>query len=300
METKKAVSVSLGSYKRDKAVDITLLGKQVRLERIGTNGDEKEAARLFATLDGKVDALGVGGIALHINLPWKAYPLRAGIKLVKDVKYTPYTDGTGIQTVLESRVMQYVLSKLKEQIPVKKAFLVEGISRYGMINSFFNTGFDCVFGDLMFALGIPLAIKTRKGVNRAAKMLLPVVVRLPISMLYSTGESQEVVVPKYTKYYQEASVIAGDWLYIKKHLPEDMEGKIIVTNTTTEEDVEFMRSRGIAYLVTTTPVFAGRSFGTNAFEAALTAAAGLGRTLTFSEISSIIEKENIKPQIRKL
>jgi hypothetical protein len=300
METKKAVSVSLGSYKRDKAVDITLLGKQVRLERIGTNGDEKEATRLFTTLDGKVDALGVGGIALHINLPWKSYPLRAGVKLVKEVKITPYTDGTGIQTMLESRVMQYVLSKLKEQIPVKKAFLVEGISRYGMINSFLDTGFDCVFGDLMFALGIPLAIRTRKGVNLAAKLLLPFVAQMPISMLYSTGESQDVVVPKYIKYYHEASVIAGDWLYIKKHMPEDMEGKIIVTNTTTEEDVEFMRSRGIAYLVTTTPGFAGRSFGTNAFEAALTAAAGLGRTLTFSEISSIIEKENIKPQIRKL
>jgi hypothetical protein len=300
METKKAVSVSLGSYKRDKAVDITLLGKQVRLERIGTNGDEKEATRLFTTLDGKVDALGVGGIALHINLPWKSYPLRAGVKLVKEVKITPYTDGTGIQTMLESRVMQYVLSKLKEQIPVKKAFLVEGLSRYGMINSFLDTGFDCVFGDLMFALGIPLAIRTRKGVNLAAKLLLPFVAQMPISMLYSTGESQDVVVPKYIKYYHEASVIAGDWLYIKKHMPEDMEGKIIVTNTTTEEDVEFMRSRGIAYLVTTTPGFAGRSFGTNAFEAALTAAAGLGRTLTFSEISSIIEKENIKPQIRKL
>jgi hypothetical protein len=300
METKKAVSVSLGSYKRDKAVDITLLGKQVRLERIGTNGDEKEATRLFTTLDGKVDALGVGGIALHINLPWKSYPLRAGVKLVKEVKITPYTDGTGIQTMLESRVMQYVLSKLKEQIPVKKAFLVEGISRYGMVNSFLDTGFDCVFGDLMFALGIPLAIRTRKGVNLAAKLLLPFVAQMPISMLYSTGESQDVVVPKYIKYYHEASVIAGDWLYIKKHMPEDMEGKIIVTNTTTEEDVEFMRSRGIAYLVTTTPGFAGRSFGTNAFEAALTAAAGLGRTLTFSEISSIIEKENIKPQIRKL
>jgi hypothetical protein len=300
METKRAVSVSLGHRKRDKVAEISLLGKQVRLERIGTNGDEKEAARLFASLDGKVDAFGVGGIALYINMPWKSYPLRAGIKLVKDVKNTPYTDGTGIQTMLESRVMQYVLSNLKGQIPVKKAFLVEGISRYGMINSFFDTGFDCVFGDLMFALGIPIAIKSRKGVNLAAKILLPIVTQLPISMLYSTGESQEIVVPKYTKYYKEASVVAGDWLYIKKHLPEDMEGKIIVTNTTTEEDVEFMRSRGIAYLVTTTPVFAGRSFGTNAFEAAITAAAGLGRTLTFSEISAIIEKEDIKPQIRKL
>ena len=106
MAIKQAVSISLGSRKRDRGVDITLLGKQVRLERIGTNGDEEEAACLFATLDGKVDALGVGGIALHINLPWKSYPLRAGIKLVREVKNTPYTDGIGIQTVLESRVMQ--------------------------------------------------------------------------------------------------------------------------------------------------------------------------------------------------
>ena len=119
-------------------------------------------------------------------------------------------------------------------------------------------------------------------------------------MLYSTGESQDIVIPKYEKFYKEASVIAGDWLYIKKHIPEDMEGKIIVTNTTTEEDVEFMRSRGISFLVTTTPVFAGRSFGTNAFEAALIAAADLGRVLTFKELESIIEKENIKPQIREL
>ncbi len=297
---KNAVSISLGSEKRNKSVDIKILNKQIRLERIGTNGNEKEAARLFTTLDGKVDAFGVGGIALSIHLPWKSYPLRAGKKLIKGVIKTPFTDGKGIQAVLESKVMQYVMANLKGKIPVKKAFIVEGISRYGMIDSFFETGFDCVLGDLMFALGIPIAIRSRKGINRAAKILLPMVVQLPISMLYSTGDSQNVIVPKYEKYYKEASVIAGDWLYIKKHIPEDMEGKIIVTNTTTEDDVEFMRSRGISFLVTTTPVFDGRSFGTNAFEASLTAAADLGRTLTYKEIDSIIEKENIKPQIRKL
>jgi hypothetical protein len=83
-------------------------------------------------------------------------------------------------------------------------------------------------------------------------------------------------------------------------MPADMEGKIIVTNTTTEEDVAFMKERGIAYLVTTTPVFDGRSFGTNAFEAALIAAAGKGRVLENAELASLIDEIGIEPTIRDL
>ena len=106
--------------------------------------------------------------------------------------------------------------------------------------------------------------------------------------------------PKYEKYYQGNTVTAGDWLYIKNHMPEDMKGKIIVTNTTTPEDVEFLKARGVAYLVTTTPVMEGRSFGTNMFEAALVAAAGKGRTLTDKELNQIIDEIGIKPQIQEL
>jgi hypothetical protein len=83
-------------------------------------------------------------------------------------------------------------------------------------------------------------------------------------------------------------------------MPLDMEGKLIVTNTTTEEDVQFMRSRGVRWLVTTTPVLGGRSFGTNAFEAALIAAAGKGRALDDAELTAIIDRIGIEPSLRKL
>jgi hypothetical protein len=56
--------------------------------------------------------------------------------------------------------------------------------------------------------------------------------------------------------------------------------KIIATNTTTAADVELFREAGIKYLVTSTPVLEGRSFGTNMMEAALIAASGKGRALT--------------------
>ena len=58
---KRAVSVSLGSSKRDKAVEVELFGDQVSIERIGTDGDMEKAAQLYKELDGKVDAFGVGG-----------------------------------------------------------------------------------------------------------------------------------------------------------------------------------------------------------------------------------------------
>jgi hypothetical protein len=297
---KRAVSVSLGSSSRDKKVTTRLLGEEVQIERIGTNGDEQKAYEMFCELDGKVDALGVGGIDLYVHALRKDYPLYAGLKLVRDVKKTPVVDGGGLKATLETRVMQDVEKQLGDVIQPKTALLVAGLTRGGMSNSFIKAGYKVTFADLMFGLGIPIPIYTVSMANFAAAVLMPIVGRLPIEMLYPTGEKQLEVVPKYEKYYQANKVIAGDWLYIMQHSPEKMNGKVIVTNTTTEADVQFLKERGVHYLVTTTPVLDGRSFGTNMFEAALVAAAGKNRALTVAELDQIIDDLGLKAQIQDL
>ncbi len=297
---KRAVSISLGSPARDKTVELTLLGERIRLERIGTNGDEAKARELYRSLDGKVDAFGVGGIDLFVHLPWKDYPLHGALRLVQDVRQTPVVDGATLRNVLEPKVVRLMESRIGEKIQPKKVFLIEAISRYGMLTAFLDAGYGCIFGDLMSALKIPIPLRRLSTVKILARILLPVVGHLPISFIYTTGESQDVVVPKYEKYYQEATVIAGDWLYIKKHIPEDMQGKVILTNTTTPEDIEFMRRRGIRYLVTSTPVYEGRSFGTNALEAALIAATGKGRALTAKELEDLVRELDIRSEVQEL
>jgi hypothetical protein len=297
---KRAVSISLGSTTRDKAVEINLLGETVRIERIGTNGDEAKARQMFREMDGKVDAFGVGGIDLGVHTPWKFYPLHGALKLVQDVKQTPYVDGSGLKETLEARVMQWVEQRIGSEIQPKTAFLVAGITRYGMTESFIKAGYQCVFGDLMFGLDIPIAIHSMSALNRTARLIMPIVGRMPLSMLYPTGEKQEQVTPKYEKYYQGNSVTGGDFLYVKQHMPEDMRGKIIVTNTTTPADVEFLKKRGIKYLITTTLNLDGRSFGTNMMEAALVAMAGKGRVLTTDELNALIDQLGFEPQLQKL
>jgi len=297
---KKAVSVSLGSKSRDKKVITTLLGEEVSIERIGTDGDEEKAYQLYCELDGKVDAFGVGGIDLYIHALKRDYPLYAGLKLVRDVKTTPVVDGGGLKATLEARIMQDVEKQLGDIIQPKTVLLVAGLTRGGMSKSFINAGYKLTFADLMFGLGIPIAINTVPMANFAATILLPIVGRMPIKMLYPTGEKQLEVVPKYEKYYAASKVIAGDWLYIMQHAPDDLSGKVIVTNTTTEADVTFLKDRGVHFLVTTTPVLDGRSFGTNMFEAALVAAAGKNRPLTTPELDQIIDQLNLKAQIQDL
>jgi len=297
---KRAVSISLGSPSRDKSVVANLLGEEVLIERIGTDGDEHKAYELFCELDGKVDAFGLGGIDLYIHALKRDYPLHAGLKLVRDVKLTPVVDGGGLKATLESRIMQDVEKQLGDILRPKSAFLVAGMTRSGMTESFLSAGYKCTFGDLMFGLGIPIPIYSVPLVNVLAAILLPIVGRMPIKMLYPTGEKQLEVVPKYLKHYLDNSVIAGDWIYIKQHCPENIAGKMIVTNTTTENDLLFLKERGAKYLVTTTPVLDGRSFGTNMFEAALVAAAGKKRTLSNEELDQIIDQLGLQAQIQDL
>jgi hypothetical protein len=53
-------------------------------------------------------------------------------------------------------------------------------------------------------------------------------------------------------------------------------------------------------LITTTPRFQGRSFGTNAIEAALTAYAGRGRALSDAELNALIDEFELAPSVQQL
>jgi aconitate hydratase len=77
-------------------------------------------------------------------------------------------------------------------------------------------------------------------------------------------------------------------------------GKTIVANTTTAENIEFLKNHGVHLMITTTPRYDGRSFGTNMMEAALTAYAGKGRPLTLDELNALIDELDLRPTVMYL
>ena len=297
---KRAVSVSLGSPTRDKRVTVTLLDEEITIERIGTNGDVQKAIQLYNELDGKVDAFGVGGIDLGVTVAGRTYPLYDALKLVAGGKHTPVVDGGGLKHTLEHRLAQTIEREIGDQVQPKRVLITAGVDRYGSVLSFAEAGYELLMGDLGFALGLPIPIRTLRGLHFLARVLLPVLGHLPLEWLYPTGEKQEEIVPKFEAWYNWATVIAGDCLYVKRHMPDRLDGKVIATNTTTEADVEAFRQRGVRYLVTSTPRLEGRSFGTNMMEAALVAVAGKGRPLTTEELEEMLNRLKLEPTIQQL
>ena len=299
---KRAVSISIGSSKRNKAVEVTLLGEKVSIERIGTDGDIEAAALKYKELDGTVDAFGMGGGDLGAMTDGKWYPFYSVLPMARYVKKTPLVDGTGLKNTLENKAPAFIDQKIGDYINARgrKVLMTAGVDRWGLSKAFVDAGYETVFGDLMFGLDLPFVIHTLGQLKTLAALLMPIAGRLPYSWIYPLGEKQEKRTPKWGKYYEWATVIAGDFHLIRRFMPDKLEGKVIVTNTTTAENVEELRKAGVKYLVTTTPVMDGRSFGTNMMEAALVAAAGKGRPLTWPELTEMLDKLGFEPQLQEL
>ena len=296
---KRAVSVSLGSSARDKRVVVYFGGEPVSVERIGTDGNVPRARRLFAELDGQVEALGVGGVDIYLRLGAREYPLRAALKLVQDVRQTPVVDGRGLKHTLERRVFELAAGKLGQQQPrFRRAFVPVAVDRLGLAEAVAEVAGEVVIGDFMIALGIPIPIRGIASYRRIARLLFPIVSYFPMSMLfYGSGSGGDESETKYERYWRESDLLAGDFLFMRKYLPDDLSGKMVITNTTTDENIALLRARGVRTVMTTTPRYEGRSFGTNMMEAALTAYADKGRPLSDTELNALVDALDLRPSV---
>lgn len=300
MFLKRVVSVSLGSSKRNHKVNTKVLDEEFSIERVGTDGDMHKAIKTIEDLDGEVDAFGMGGIDLYVVAGKKRYVLRDAIPIAKAAKKTPIVDGSGLKNTLERRVIKH-LSQSGYSLEGKKVLMVSAVDRFGMAEALVEEGAKLTMGDLLYTIGLPFPIYSLHTLDYIARVLGPIVSKLPFSMLYPTGSKQEENTPKYTKYFEEADIIAGDFHFIRRYMPENMKGKDIITNTVTNADKELFRERGIRTLITTTPELEGRSFGTNVMEGVLIAASGKPiETLTVQDYNDLLDRIGFEPRIEEL
>ena len=271
---KRVVSISLGTSKRNKANEVEILGQQFSLERIGTDGDLQRFADMFRELDGKVDALGVGGADVNVVIEDRKYAFRQIKQLIAGATKTPVVDGGGLKHTLER---QAILALQKDGIvdfKQERVLLVSAVDRFGMAQALAEVCPDVIYGDAMFALGINLPLRKYSQVKTVGSIVLPIVTKLPFKWFYPTGEKQEERKPMFPKVFAERTFIAGDWHYIRRYSPDKMPGKTVLTQTLRKADLELLMSMEVRRAITTTPVIGGETFATNVMEGVIVALLG--------------------------
>ncbi len=162
------VSISLGSSRRDHSVDVELLGEDFRIERIGADGRFERAAELLREHDGRVDAIGLGGIDIYLYSGTRRYEIVDGAKLRDIVEKTPVVDGSGLKNSVEPAAVRWLAEQPGFDLSQMKVLMVSAVDRFGMARAFSEAGARTVFGDLIFALGIKVPVYTMEKLTQLA------------------------------------------------------------------------------------------------------------------------------------
>jgi len=233
---KEILSVSLGASSRDHTTEIEFLGQRCRLTRMGTDGDFPKALELYRRYDGKVDAFGVGGTMFYLEVAGRRYYWR-DIQCIRDaVKVSKIGDGNGVKSILARKAVQKLERHLAAEgrsLAGTRALMTAAVDRYSMADALDQAGCRMVIGDFMFALNLPIPVHSMRTLRFLAAILLPLITRMPYRWFYPLGKDQEKEPQaRWNRYYEEAELIAGDYLQIRDYMPPDLSGKIVLTNTT--------------------------------------------------------------------
>lgn len=270
------LSVSLGTPKGDFDVDREFLGKPFRVQRIGTNSDVRRFVRLLDEHDGSVSCFGFGGGDIWVVAGNRRYRWRRESRMASHARRSPIVDGSGLKNTIERQTIRTLAREGILDFRNANSLVVSAVDRFGIAEAVAAEGGAFIFGDLIFALGLNVPLRSMKALDRLARTVLPALTLCPQSWVYPTGKKQEEISIRCPQVYEWANIICGDFKYIRRHLIDNLRGKAIVTNTTTPEDVDLLRSRGLNTLVTTTMdiTLEGRSPGTNVLEAVIVSLAG--------------------------
>ena len=299
---KKVVSVSLGSSSRDHRAQVSLMGEEFDISRVGTDGKLDAAIAKVRELDGHVDAIGLGGIDVYLYAGRHRYALRDGLRLLEAAKTTPVVDGSGLKNTLERATVRFMQDELGMDLRGKRVLMVSALDRFGMAQALVDAGADVLFGDFIFALDKDMPVRDLHEFETMAEKYLPDACKLPFQFFYPTGKKQEKPPePKYPQYYEQAEIVAGDFHFMRQFMPARLDGKIVLTNTVTAANVDELAARGVKTLITTTPEFGGRSFGTNVLEAALVALLGKSwNDVVPADYERLLRELNLKPRVLNL
>ncbi len=305
---KRILSISIGSSFRDFESEHEFAGQRYHIQRIGTDGDKFKALDLVREFDGKVDAIGLGGMDVAFFVGKKVYYHQDCMRFVRATKITPVVDGVGLKHTLERWAIKYIAGQNPDLFSGKDALIMSGVDRYGLAEVLGEYTRRMTFGDFLFHLNLNIPINSLAGVRSLARILLPLITNIPFQLVYPTGRRQEIRRPVYPKTFAKNHIIVGDFPMIRRYSPEDLSGKTVLTDALSEDDLRELKERGVETVITTTPEIGGRSFATNILEAIFVAHLGyklspddpperMASGVLRDEYLNLILESGIKPRV---
>jgi hypothetical protein len=127
---KEVVSITLGRSSRDYEFTTSLLGEEVHVRRIGADGDVARVKALIREHDGKVDAIGLGGLVGEFKVGKARYPQYEAQEIIREARTSPVADGALLKGTLERWAVARAVAKEPGRFNYRRVLVFSGIERY--------------------------------------------------------------------------------------------------------------------------------------------------------------------------
>ncbi|MFQ5583188.1 MAG: serine carboxypeptidase [Calditrichia bacterium] len=248
---KSVLIIHLGNETRSETV--TFLGKRVKIEFRGCQGDTEKARSIIRENDGQVDAIGLEGLPSHLELGRVKKPHKTGIALLQAAQKTPVVDGSEIRSGLErwgvilaDRAQPGIFSQ-------KRILMVPGLNHRGLADALRKRAAAIRYADPLIFFGLPNfpGIGSGSTLEQAAQPTLEHLQDVPFTRI--KPQPEKPVHARIREPFKWADVLAGDIRSIRCCAPDKLNGKIVVAEWATEEDIEDLHRRGVSVVITIMP-----------------------------------------------
>lgn len=279
---------------------VSFLGREVEVHRIGCGGDPDLVRARIEELDGAVAAIALEGMPSRLELGGLRRLHEAGAELHRSARRTRVVDGSGIRAALERWGLILADRAQPGIFARKRVLMVPGLNHGGMAEGLARHGCEIRYADPIVFFGLPDApgVGRRGTLGTAAPPTLERLRRSPFQRLLpppGRPRTRRAEAP-----FRRADVLAGDVGAIRRYAPERLEGKTVVVEWVTEEDLEALARRGVSLVVSLMPLGRWSAAAVEALLAASSPAAQGSGSLSENAYLDLLGELDWSPSIRVL
>ncbi|BAM00614.1 MULTISPECIES: serine carboxypeptidase [Caldilinea] len=248
---KRITVIHLDNSEYDETVQF--LGQKVEIRHCGCNGDPEKARALIAESDGRVDAIGLEGLPVQLQLGSVVRSHEIGKTLPAAASKTPVVDGSGIRAGLERWAVILADRAQPGIFAEKRVLMTPGLNHSGLAQALSRHTTAIRYADPIIYFGLPAIplVGAHSTLDQAAAPTLEQLKDAPFRrLLPQPGEAGRT---RSAEPFRSADVIAGDIGAIRRYAPKRLDHKTVVVEWAEQADLDDLRQRGVSIVVTLMP-----------------------------------------------
>jgi len=272
---KTVIGISLGASSLDFDFKTRLLGTELRVRRLGTDGSLEAAEKLLRHWDQRADAIGLGLQKDSHRLAAQRLSLADQKRLRRATQQLTPSHGTRLGDILLEWAVRHTQSSLGHYFDNARVLFFSGLGHHKLAATLAEYTENLRFADPLLQLGVPKLLGSLEALD-----------------LYATGAHQvakwappRLVAPalmrRWThhvlrKAMHQASMVVAPAHELDEFGIEELAGKTLITTNVNEQRLAHFRDCGVQLVVDGAPVIDGRVLGPELFDAMVQAASGKG------------------------